>query len=423
MKNTNGTNDFTISGMMRRVDFSGDSGTSEESIPISKKRRILDNQMRVHPALHDNDFKMRASKKDNPAYADSKTVSKKALLDPNPFNRERTEPLGPAENETKFQFDKRCLLKYLEIHGDMIVPQFFQVPWTDDWPQCMWGVRLGRLVDRIRQLHSHKDKRDDLMSIGFLFANQKKVNFLNDWDLTRLALSRYKEINGNLHIIQRFIVPSTPEWPEATWGLKLGHCLKYVQKKNAYAEHRDLLREMGIVFKTSPFPEETTPTYKKIENNERDTVTVGPSDGTGYGFSENINTDVDALSALANRVSPLPQLMPMTMPMPLLPPLTLTVPSTLVSTPMPHPSTLSTPMPQPHPLPLPRSNNTAGLGLTVDVDIGGNPAMNIVSSSSSCHGSGSGSGSGSTEGNDNDTDTENNPSYPSPKVIPICRFE
>ena len=382
---------------MRRVDFSGDSGTSEESIPSPKKRRILNNQTRVHPALHGNDFKLRANKKDNPAYAAAKTASKKVLLDPNPFNRERTEPLGPAENETKFQFDKRCLLKYLEIHGDMIVPQFFQVPWTDEWPQCMWGVRLGRLVDRIRQLHSHKDKKDDLMSIGFLFANQNKVNCLNDWDLTRLALNRYKEINGNLHIIQRFIVPSTPEWPEATWGLKLGHCLKYVQKKNAYAEHRDLLREMGIVFKTSPFPEETAASYRKIENNERNTVIAGPGSSSGYGFSESINTDVDALSALSNKVSPLPH----SMTLPLLPPLSLTLPSTL-------PAPMPLPLPVPLPLPLPRGNNTSGL--TVDVDIGGNPAMNIVTNTS-CHGSAE------------DVYTDNNPSYSSPKATPISRFE
>ena len=397
---------------MRRVDFSGDSGTSEESVPVSKKRKIL-NQTRVHPSLNGNDFKVRTAKKDNPTYGAAKTASRKVLLDPNPYNRERTEPLGPSENETKFQFDKRCLLKYMEIHGDMVVPQFFQVPWTDEWPQCMWGVRLGRLVDRIRQLHSHKDKKDDLMSIGFLFANQKKVNFLNDWDLTRLALNRYKEINGNLHIIQRFVVPSTPEWPESTWGLKLGHCLKYVQKKNAYAEHRDLLREMGIVFKTSPFPEDTScsGSYRKMENNNQqpDTVTAGTSSssGHGHGDSENINTDVDVSSALSNRVSPLPPAP--SLPLPVLPPLSLTMP---MAQPMPMTQPMSLSMP-------PRSTVTGGLTVDVDIDIDGNPAMNIVTSTSSTY-------SGEHMNNINNINiNNNNNTYSSPKSIPvpINRFE
>ena len=176
-------------------------------------------------------------------------VSKRTAMNPNPLNRERTVLPGPSGNETKFQFDKRCLLKYLELHGDMIVPQFFLVPWTDSWPEDMWGARLGRLVDRIRQLHSHKDKKEELISIGFMFSNQKKINFLGNWEIIKLALGKYKEFNGHLQIIQRFVVPSTVEWPEITWGLKLGNFVKYVQKRNAYAEHRGTLLEMGIKFK------------------------------------------------------------------------------------------------------------------------------------------------------------------------------
>ena len=176
-------------------------------------------------------------------------VAKRTAMNPNPLNRERTVLPGPSGNETKFQFDKRCLLKYLELHGDMIVPQFFLVPWTDSWPEDMWGARLGRLVDRIRQLHSHKDKKEELSSIGFMFSNQKKINFLGNWEIIKLALGKYKEFNGHLQIIQRFVVPSTVEWPEITWGLKLGNFVKYVQKRNAYAEHRSTLLEMGIKFK------------------------------------------------------------------------------------------------------------------------------------------------------------------------------
>lgn len=177
-------------------------------------------------------------------------VSKRTVVNPNPLNRERSVPPGPTGNETKFQFDKRCLLKYLELHGDMIVPQFFLVPWTDAWPEDMWGARLGRLVDRIRQLHSHKDKKEELSSIGFVFSNQKKINFMGNWEIIKLALGKYKEFNGHLQIIQRFVVPSSIEWPEITWGLKLGNFVKYVQKKNAYAEHRSTLLEMGIIFKS-----------------------------------------------------------------------------------------------------------------------------------------------------------------------------
>ena len=69
-----------------------------------------------------------------------------------------------------------------------------------------------------------EDKKSELIELGFLFDNQRaKYGF----DLVKVALVRYKEIYGNFLVKQKFLIPTgdaaaAAQWPEKTWGIKLG---------------------------------------------------------------------------------------------------------------------------------------------------------------------------------------------------------
>ena len=71
-----------------------------------------------------------------------------------------------------------------------------------------------------------EDKKNEMIALGFMFDNQRaKYGF----DLVKCALLKYKEIHGNFLVKQKFLVPSGSgvggkgmEWPEKTWGIKLG---------------------------------------------------------------------------------------------------------------------------------------------------------------------------------------------------------
>ena len=58
----------------------------------------------------------------------------------NPDGLERTVSIGPVGNEGKYAYHRRALLRYQELHGHMLVPYRFYVPWSVEWPQEFWGL-------------------------------------------------------------------------------------------------------------------------------------------------------------------------------------------------------------------------------------------------------------------------------------------
>jgi hypothetical protein len=89
-----------------------------------------------------------------------------------PDTHERKIPMGPLRDESKIKLQKRALLIYKERHGDMLVPKLCVVPWTNEWPEEMWGLRLGARVSCLRSGILHEDYRDELVSIGFNYDRQ-----------------------------------------------------------------------------------------------------------------------------------------------------------------------------------------------------------------------------------------------------------
>ena len=75
--------------------------------------------------------------------------------------------------ERQWQAVLRALRRYKELKGDMLVPRAFVVPSSSsDWPEEMWGMRLGSTVSQIRSsgtfVRDNADRLELLEAEGFV---------------------------------------------------------------------------------------------------------------------------------------------------------------------------------------------------------------------------------------------------------------
>ena len=163
-----------------------------------------------------------------------------------PSKRDRLLDMGFCFNvpEAKYDLAKLALLHYKSLHGDMRVLASFEVPVEcSDWPEHLWGLKLGMIVRNIRSGDSHADKRDDLISIGFTFDTAQAR-----YELAKTALLNYKRLHGDLLVPWKFEVPSKcKDWPKQTWGLHLGFIVGSM-RRGSYADKHEELLEMGFDF-------------------------------------------------------------------------------------------------------------------------------------------------------------------------------
>ena len=163
-------------------------------------------------------------------------------------NRLRTVAKGSLHSETLFEFHKRCLLKYKELHGNITIKQKFTVPWNDSWPEEMWDMRLGKLLTTIRQMKIHLSKKEELIAIGVCYDNQNSERFYG-WDNISLALTTYKTLNGHILIPQKFIIPvGSTVWPKHLSGMHLGSIVSMIKNRNTHSTHRGEILAMGIKY-------------------------------------------------------------------------------------------------------------------------------------------------------------------------------
>jgi hypothetical protein len=139
---------------------------------------------------------------------------------------------------------RRTLLHYKMRYGDMLVPTTFVIPGkSNDWPEEMWGLHLGKIVQSIRA-GRRGDKRDDLISIGFCYSITSRR-----FEIIKQTLQTYKRLNNNLFIPRHFIVPNTSEWEEHSWGMKLGDLASNIRTgSSCYLDKREELVQMGFPF-------------------------------------------------------------------------------------------------------------------------------------------------------------------------------
>ena len=177
------------------------------------------------------------------------TTLTQVAMNNNPDNRVRTVAKGSLHNETLFEFHKRCLLKYKELHGNITIKQSFTVPWNDNWPEEMWDMKLGIKLMNIRQMKIHLSKKEELIAIGVCYDNQNSERHYG-WDNISLALTTYKTLNGHILIPYKYVIPvGSTVWPENLSGMHLGSIVSNIRNHNHHSTHRDEILAMGIKYR------------------------------------------------------------------------------------------------------------------------------------------------------------------------------
>ena len=143
--------------------------------------------------------------------------------------------------------------KEVQPEGSLILPSNFIVPNYDPWPEATRGMPLGKKIPSVRTkayLKANPGATEKLESIGFEFDGKVAANdarFSNVYN----ALVRYKELNGDLLVPQPFIIPDeSSEWPEETWGLRLGARVNAIRSQGTFVKsnpaRKDQLNELGF---------------------------------------------------------------------------------------------------------------------------------------------------------------------------------
>lgn len=83
-----------------------------------------------------------------------------------------------SANDVRFQKVYLALQTYVQVYGDLLVPQPFTVPKSTEWPEETWGLRLGARVNAIRSqgtfINTNPDRKQMLDDLGFVWSPPKQ---------------------------------------------------------------------------------------------------------------------------------------------------------------------------------------------------------------------------------------------------------
>ena len=146
--------------------------------------------------------------------------------------------------ELWYQTVKLALQRYKELHGDVLVPSHFEVPFESDaWPTSLLGFKLGHAADNIRAGKSYVSRRKDLQSIGSDYTPLSEVLY----QTVKLGLLRYKELHGDMTMTNNYRVPQKSNlWPESLLGFRLGKASSYIRAGDSFVSKRKELESIGF---------------------------------------------------------------------------------------------------------------------------------------------------------------------------------
>jgi hypothetical protein len=172
------------------------------------------------------------------------------------LKRNREEDDG---KDQRFEEIFIALTEYKKIYGHLNVPVKFVVPtqnlndtnYTEKWPKCVCGLRLGQCVDGVRNKANFikkdneqcESRRRRLMELGFKF---KKLRSKFTCDQFLAALTVYKDLYDDLLVPHAFVVPSQLPWSPDLYGMRLGHRVSHVRCRGSYPAIHDTLTTMGF---------------------------------------------------------------------------------------------------------------------------------------------------------------------------------
>ena len=140
---------------------------------------------------------------------------------------------------------KRALLAYKLLCCDLLVPVSFVIPENADWPEDLWGMKLGFSVNSIRNNGAYSTYRYELEEMGFDFDAQSTGH---GWENVKRALLKYKSLHGDLLVRRGFVIPENAHWPKDLWGMNLGLTVYNIRNQGAYSAYRAELEAMGFDF-------------------------------------------------------------------------------------------------------------------------------------------------------------------------------
>ncbi len=77
-----------------------------------------------------------------------------------------------------------------------------------------------------------------------------EVKSFPGFDVIFSALQSYKAQHGDVKVPVKFIVPKNDvNYPENTWGMKLGIALNNIRSRGGYSEHKKQLEALGVTSK------------------------------------------------------------------------------------------------------------------------------------------------------------------------------
>jgi hypothetical protein len=167
-----------------------------------------------------------------------------------PAVRQELTVLGFVWDVHDFHWDLylSALKTYRTIYGHTQVPQRFVIPVDDlHWPiKAMHGLKLGRIVNRLRTQDLSRAQIEELTKIRFVWDA-----FEAKWDHKISALSTYQIVYGDLMVPKTFVCPHDLIWPVEVRGLKLGSIVQSIRSRGEYhvsKEQRCQLDRLGFVW-------------------------------------------------------------------------------------------------------------------------------------------------------------------------------
>lgn len=176
-----------------------------------------------------------------------------------------------------------AIATYRDNFSEDRIPDNFVVPNLTTYPESTRGLPLGKKLSEVKRNIATYSKIDPnliqkLESLGVLPFNipsPEPPNIsINEsrWNRVYLGLKTYKKIYGNLIVPQPFIIPSTEEWPEEVWGLKLGARVNALRSQKVFIknnpERRELLDEIGFVWSISTSSDTSNKNYAYMDEED-----------------------------------------------------------------------------------------------------------------------------------------------------------
>jgi hypothetical protein len=139
----------------------------------------------------------------------------------------------------------------------------FSVVASSDWPEHLAGMKLGRLVARMRdgdlEVKHLPERKAKLDEIGFDWGDPKR--FIDvPFDKVMCALYAYFMIRGDTNVVRDFVMPGEQPWPRVLEGYELGAAAHRLRELQNFLEayHPVKMRLLGM-FDFMFFPELALP--------------------------------------------------------------------------------------------------------------------------------------------------------------------